>query len=445
MALEVCRKIRAVVGSPFILGFRLSADEGIAGGITIYDVVAFVRMLKAVGVDYVSVSASTLETAFLGIPPMCIPRGRNLPFAAAIKKEVQIPVICAGGIDVKLGEEALKTNQVDLVAMGRGLIADPELPRKMMEGRIEDIRPCIRGNLGCMGRVFSYWPMSCEVNPGIGRDTAATAAAAVKKKVLVIGGGVGGMEAARLSSERGHEVVLVEKEVELGGRAIEASRPDFKKDIRPLVIWLKTQLEKLGVTVRLGTEATPEMVKQDHPEVLIIAVGSENKIPAGVTGDASEFIFPQEVLLGKRDVGQRVVVAGGGFVGCETALYVAEALGKDITIVAASDSILRDCEDMITRMALMARLEAAGARIRTGLELRGLSGGRVTFSDRGGGVEEIDADSVILAKGYVPREVTVSRFERLAPEVYKVGDCLETKTIFHAFTTARHAVLSIGS
>jgi 2-enoate reductase len=251
------------------------------------------------------------------------------------------------------------------------------------------------------------------------------------------------MEAARLAAERGHTVTLIERDKELGGHAIEASIPDFKQDIRPLLTWLKTQLYKEGVTIRLGTEATPEIVKKGKPDVLIIAVGSSNKVPEDIAKDAANFTFPEEVLLGKKNVGDRVVVAGGGFVGSETALYIAESLKrKNVSIVAASDDILLDCEDIITKMALMMRLGAAGVEIKTGMSLKGFSGKKVTFTDKAGGIRQMDVDSVVLAKGYNPREEMVATFEGLAPQVFKVGDCVQPKTIYSAFVTAWRAVFS---
>jgi 2,4-dienoyl-CoA reductase-like NADH-dependent reductase (Old Yellow Enzyme family)/thioredoxin reductase len=445
MALATLARIRAKTDPGFIVGYRITANEGVPGGIMPEEVIAFAKMLETVGVDYISVSCSTFESAYLSMPPMLIPRGGNLHMSQMIKKAVNVPVICAGGLNVEIGEQAVRDEKTDLVAMGRGLIADPELPRKLMEGRLEDIRPCIRGNVGCIGRTFNSRTLSCEVNPGIGRDaTMKVTPARVAKKVLVVGGGVGGMEAARLAAERGHKVTLIERGAKLGGHLVEASSPDFKQDIRPLLAWLKTRLKKEGVAIRLATEATSEMVKKERPDVLIIAVGSEYAVPPNLVKDAANFTFPDEVLLNRKDVGESVVVAGGGFVGSETALHIKEALGKKVTIIEMLDGILQDYEDMLTKMALMIRLEEAGVEVKTGMTLKGYSGNRVTCTDKKGNTVQMDADSVVLAVGLKPRSDIVDRFEGLAPQVYKVGDCIKARKIQDAFASAWRAVFSFS-
>ncbi|HUU81679.1 MAG TPA: FAD-dependent oxidoreductase, partial [Acidobacteriota bacterium] len=266
MALEIYEKIKSNTKPGFIVGYRICADERIPGGITPEDIIAFAQMLERVSIDYISVTSSTYESMVYGVPPMYVPRGSNLHLAEMIKKAVNVPVICAGGLDVEIAEQAIVKKKTDLVAIGRGLIADPELPQKLMEGRVEDIRPCIRGNQGCMSRTIAGVALSCEVNPGIGKDANMSVTPAQNsQKILVVGGGVAGMEAARLAAERGHRVTLVEKEDELGGHLLEASAPAFKQDLRPLLTWLKTQLHKHGVELRLRTEATPDFVKTENP------------------------------------------------------------------------------------------------------------------------------------------------------------------------------------
>jgi 2,4-dienoyl-CoA reductase-like NADH-dependent reductase (Old Yellow Enzyme family)/thioredoxin reductase len=446
MVLEIYAKIRAKTNPKFIVGYRLCADEHVPGGITTEDVIAFVKMLEKVGVDYIHVTSGIHETIIFAAPPMYIPREvNNLHLSEMVKKAVNVPVMCAGSLNVEIGEQAICEGKTDLAVIGRGLIADPELPLKLMEGRVEDIRPCIRGNNGCVGRALMGYKLSCEVNPGIGKDEVMTVTPAqVPKKIMVIGGGVAGMEAARLAAERGHKVILLEREKELGGHVLETAAVEFKKDLKPLLKWLKTQLDKKGVKLRLNTEATPELVKKEKPDVLIIAVGSDYIMPPSLAKYASNFLFPKEVLLGQKQVGDRVVVAGGGLVGCETALHLAEGLKKKVLIVEMLDDILLELGfgEIFTLMALKDRLQKAGVEIKTGLTLKSYSGNKVVCTDKTGKDVQLDADSVVLALGLQARQDMVTKFKGLAPQVFKIGDCVEARKIYHSFREAWKTVFS---
>ena len=441
MVLETYEKIRARTRPEFIVGYRISADDRMPEGITPKDVVAFAKMLEKVGIDYISVASGTHESMAYIFPPIYLPRGVNLPMSRMIKKAVNVPVMCAGSLDIEPGEQAVREGQTDLVAIGRGLLADPELAVKLMEGREEDIRPCIRCNECMKNLIFSSF-LSCAVNPSLGRSDMVVSKVPVSEKVLVIGGGVGGMETARLAAARGHKVTLVERESNLGGHLLEASAPEFKQDLRPLLKWLKSQLDKEGVDIRLSCEATPELIKKENPDVLIIAVGSDYMMPPELTKDADNFVFPIEVLLGHKDVGYHVVVAGGGFVGCETALHITEALKKKVTIVEMLDDILLDLEAPMNMMALRMRLQMAGVEIRTGLKLKSYSRNKVICTHKAGKDQQMDADSVVLALGLQPRQDVVAKLEGLVPQVFKVGDCVQPKDIYHAFSSAWQAVFS---
>lgn len=444
MILETYEKVKARTRPGFIIGYRLCGDERIPGGITPEDVVAFSRMLEEAGIDYIHVTSSTHDSMMYGVPTSFVPRGLNLHLSEMVKKAVKkVPVLCAGGLNVELGEQALREGKTDIVSIGRGLIADPELPLKVSEGRIEDIRPCIRGNHGCISRTIVGLGLSCEVNPGIAKDSTMTVTPAkVPKKVLVIGGGIAGMEASRLAAERGHKVVLLERSGELGGHVLEASVPEFKQDLKPLLTWLKTQLNKEGVNIRLNTEGTPEIVQSEKPDVLIIAVGSDYVLPPGLAGDATLFLFPNDVLFGQKTVGDRVVVAGGGFVGCETALYLAEVLKKKVTLVEMLDQILLDNPEPMSTMSIHTRIPKDGIEVRTGLTLKGFSGKKAICTDKAGKEHHLDADSVVLATGLQARREGAARFRGLVPQVFTIGDCVQPRKIYNAFREAWVAVFS---
>lgn len=441
MALEIIKKIRAKTKPGFIIGYRICADERSQGGITSEDVVAFVKMLENAGVDFIDVVSGTYDQLWHSVPPTQVPRGSNLHLSHMIKQAVKVPVMCAGSLNVEIGEQAIRDGKTDLVIIGRGLIADPELPLKLMEGRAEDIRPCIRGNHGCISRAFNCLPISCEVNPGISKNTIAITPTKTAKKVLVIGGGVGGMEAARLSAERGHKVTLIEKEAQLGGHVVEAAIPTFKQDLKSLLKWLKIQLDKAGVKVRLNTEATPDLVKKERPDVLIIAVGSAYMMPSELAKDAANLVSPTDVLLGRKELGDYILVAGGGFVGCETALYLAEDLKKKVILSTRQNQILYDWDDFLVKWLLMKKFQEASVEIRTGLTLKSYSQGKVIWKDKEGKDQGVKVDTLILASGLRPRRDEVAKFEGLAPQVFKVGDCIvEPGTIYDAFRSTWLAI-----
>jgi len=443
MALEIYEKVRAKIRPGFIVGYRICADERIPGGVSPEDVVAFVKMLEKVGIDYIHVTSSTYESMVFGVPTTYVPRGSNLHLSEMIKKAVNVPILCAGGLNVEVGEKALREGKTDIVAIGRGLIADPELPLKLKQGRVEDIRPCIRGNQGCISRTIIGQGLSCEVNPGIAKDATMTVTRVNEpKKVLVIGGGIAGMEAARLAAERGHKVSLIEKGEVLGGHVLEASVPEFKEDLRPLLTWLKVQLNKQGVNIRLNTNGTPDLVKKERPDVLILALGSDYGVPAELARDAANFISPKEVLFGQKPLGERVVVAGGGFVGCETALHIVESMKKKVTIVEMLDQILLDNPEPMGSMAIMMRLSVAGVEIKTGFTLKGYDGKKVICRDKEGKEHHIEAESLVLATGLHANQEGSAGFEGLTPLLFKIGDYVQPRKIYNSFSEAWKAVFS---
>lgn len=440
-ALEVIEQVRAAVGRNFIVGFRMSGDEYVPGGLTLEEAVPYAKMIADTGnVDYISVSAGTYESLHHMFPVMYYERGHLVHLAAAIKRAVgKLPVITVGAHDVETGERALREGQADLVAFGRGLLADPSLPNKLASGQLEDIRPCILCNEGCLGRFFLGRPIRCTVNPAVGREaTWKLTPAPRKKKVMVIGGGIAGMEAARAAAARGHEVILVEKSDRLGGHLIEASAPAFKKPVQALLRWAEGQIRKSNVEVRLNTEATPSLVKEVRPDVLVLSVGSDYAVPP-VEG---VILTAKEVLLGQASVGDSVAIIGGGIVGCETALHLAETLKKKVTIIEMLEDILLDQESM-HRTVLVERLQAAGVEIHTGWRVLEIKDKRVICEDASHRRHEIVADTVVACTGLRARKEIVESFKGLAPEVYTIGDCAGGNKIYNAFEDAWRAVLKM--
>ena len=442
-ALGIIKKIRDKVGDDFIVGYRMSADELVPGGLTLEETSRFARMLEAAGVDYVHVSAGIYESGYHIVQPMYVGKAHLVHLAEGIKKVVSIPVITVGAHDIYTAEEALQKGKADLVAMGRTLIADPELPKKLASGRIDDIRPCIRGNEGCSSRFDTAETMRCEVNPACGREGYFKITPAEKKKsVMVIGGGIAGLEAARVAALRGHEVTIIERGDSLGGHLIEASAPKFKEKTKQLLSWAISQVQKGGVKVKLQTEATPSLIKQAKPEVLIVAVGSDFIIPPVPGCDRACAIVADSVLLGKQAVGDKVVVVGAGLIGCETALYLADELKKKVTIVEMLDEMLVGISGMV-QAALTERLQEAGVEVHLGWHLDEIVDRGVICTDKTWHRREIEADTVVLATGLGARKEVAGQFRGLAPEVYVIGDCAEARKIYHCFEDAWRTALMI--
>ncbi len=352
-----------------------------------------------------------------------------------------MPIIAVGSLNATTGEKALLEKKADLVAIGRGLIADPELPNKLAASKMEDIRPCILCNEKCAGNGVKNRSMRCTVNPATGREASfRMTPASKKKKVMVIGGGIAGMEAARTAAIRGHDVTLVEKGNQLGGHLIEASAPKFKGTLKELLVWAQKQIDKSSIKIQLNTEATPSLVKRAKPDVLIIAVGSGYAKPAVPGSNKTFVVTAKDALLGQKRLGKRVVVIGGGTVGCETALHIAEELRNKVTIIEMLDDILVDHEP-IHQIVLRERLQAAGVDVHTGWVLKEITDEGISCEDRNWRMHDIAADTVIIATGLEPMNSIVEKFDGLVSEVYIIGDCVRARRIHNAFEDAWWAVL----
>jgi 2,4-dienoyl-CoA reductase-like NADH-dependent reductase (Old Yellow Enzyme family)/thioredoxin reductase len=447
MTTEIFDKIRAKCGPNFVIGVRVNVNENFPGhldGLTMEDVVTFAKIMDTRGIDYISCTGADIINQKASVPTMYMEKGYNVANAEIVKKAVKVPVMVAAGMNVELGEQVLREGKADLIGMSRGLVADPEVIRKLIEGREEDIRPCIRGGIGCASHARFNKTLACEVNPGIGKETLeimVNTPVVHPRKVMVIGGGPGGMEAARLAAHRGHKVILYEKNRELGGRLIEASIPEFKKDIRPLVSWLKTQLKKEKVVIKSGVEATPEIVKKEKPDVLIVAAGAKYTLSEEILKDKNKILVPEEVTVGKKQVGEKVVVVGGGSIGCDIALYLAESQKKDVTLSTRQEMVMKDYDEILTAISIRDRLTASGVKVKTGVTFKGFSGGKANFTTGEGNTWQLNADTVIVSGGLVPCLDVAARFDKLAPRVYKVGDCVSVGRIWDAFHTAWRAVL----
>lgn len=301
--------------------------------------IAAAKLLEEYGYDMLNCDNGSYDSWFWPHPPVYMPKACNLKDVAAVKKAVSIPVVCAGRFDdPELADKAIGEGQIDMMGMGRPLLADPDLGNKFREGRLADIRPCIACHQGCLGRIFQGKDISCAVNPACGREESyAIAPAGTKKKILVAGGGLGGMEAARVCALRGHSVDLYEKSEQLGGVFIAAAAPDFKGEDRQLLEWYRKQMADLSVNVHLGAEATEETV-QGYDEIFVATGAHERRL--NTPGfDSPNVTYAVDTLLHTKIQEENVLVIGGGLTGCEIAYLLAKG-GKKVTIVEQAETIL---------------------------------------------------------------------------------------------------------
>ncbi|MDP2707204.1 MAG: FAD-dependent oxidoreductase [Burkholderiales bacterium] len=467
-AAEIVRAIRARVGADFVVGMRVNGEEwGHEQGITPQESRGFARILESAGLDIIHVTGWGYgygAYSWVQYPEQLLYPEPTVPLAkmvrkpgviasraAGIKEAVSIPVIAVGSLGPELGDWILRQGMADAIAMGRRLMVDPELPRKLAEGRPEDIRPCM-ACLECRTPFQRYQPVSCRVNAALGKEREyEIKPAARKKRVVVVGGGPGGMEAARVAAARGHEVVLYEKAPRLGGSLPLAAliKGTQIEDFPALVDYFETQLRKLGVRVELGQEFTPGMALTLKPETVVVAIGGQHATPAipGInranvlTGQALQRkVTPYLRLLGPGllgwitrfwlPVGKRVVVIGGLLHGCQVSAFLVKR-GRRVTIVEASDQ-LGEGIPVAMKPRLLDWLAEKGVVMLTGAECQEITAEGVIVRTRDGTMRTVVADTVITALPSLSNPALSKALEGVVPEVYAVGDCGESRLILRA-------------
>lgn len=435
--LEIIENIKNKAGKDFPIIFRYAIKHYIEGGRDVEESLEIARRLERAGVHALHVDAGCYDDWYWPHPPNYQPPGCMVDMAEAVKKVVQIPIITVGRLGYpELADSVLREGKADFVALGRPLLADPQWPLKAMEGRLEDIRPCIGCQEGCIGRVFHAESLSCAVNPACGNERELEITPAERSKsVLVVGGGVAGMDAARVAALRGHKVTLCEKGDRLGGHLIPGSVPEFKRDLALLRDYYATQLAKLSVKIELGKEVTPKLVVEMKPEVVIMATGSTPIVPE-IPGIEKDIVVTAiDVLLGRKMAGERVIVAGGGLVGCETAVYLAQQ-GKRVTVVEMLEEIIPDVFEA-NKQHLLKLLAENGVSVLTDASLgRVTDDGAIVVNKRRRYEAELKADTVVLSLGLKPERGLIEALEGKVPELHVIGDCEEPRKIMDAVWSA---------
>lgn len=343
-------------------------------------------------------------------------------------------------------EKAIKNGAVDAVRVGRQILADPDVAKKVLENRVEDIRPCIKCNFCIESGGVKSWQLGCGVNYGLGRgEEYAVQQALVAKKVLVIGGGPGGLEAARITALRGHDVTLMEKEDRLGGNVLIASQPIGKEeDLKPFIGWEERQCIKLGVKIELNKEVTVKAVEQLKPDVVIVATGATPFIPSIPGVDKPHVVIAADVLTGKASVKGKVVVAGGGVVGVETADFIIEkGLAQDVTIVEILPAIAQDMDPMNMAYMLMNVIPKIGLKLFTNMNIVEITDKSLVVLDEKWRRHEFAADTVVLAMGYTSSRAIYEGLMGKAPERYIIGDSRKPRRIVDANHEAAYCAQQI--
>lgn len=400
------------------------------------------KLLESYGYDALDTDVGTYDAWWWNHPPMYQKKGLYREYCKMVKEVVDIPVFCAGRMDnPDMALEAIENGECDVIDLGRPLLADPDYCNKLRCGKITQIRPCISCHEGCMGRVASYSLLNCAVNPQAARERVnAYEPILKKKKVLIVGGGVAGCEAARVLAIRGHQPVVYEKRSRLGGNLIPGGAPDFKEDDIALADWYTNELNRLGVHVHLNTELNEEEIKTMDYDTVILATGSKPKVFS--LGDDLHTYTAEQVLLKQKDAGKKTVVVGGGLVGCETALWLAQN-GIHVTIVEALDKVMAVNGPLCAanKEMLEALLPFNGVEIITGAKVTEFANGEVKVDTKEGS-KTIMSDSVILSVGYKEENTLYNNLQFDIPDLYLLGDAKKVSNIMYAiwdaFEVANH-------
>jgi 2,4-dienoyl-CoA reductase-like NADH-dependent reductase (Old Yellow Enzyme family)/thioredoxin reductase len=444
LLLEVIRACRAEVGLDYPLWCRIHASEyGIEPAFDRAQAVQVSRWAEEAGADAIHVSGHGFGIDFVALCPGM--PGLHLAGAYEVKKNINVPVIGVGRIYPELGEWAIREGVADIIAMGRALIADPYLPQKAAEGRLEDIVPCLscweclEGGIKAIVQTVidpnstEKGDLECAVNPGAGSEADYRfSPASTAKRVVVVGGGPAGMEAARVSSLRGHDVTLMEKEAQLGGQLIPGSAPPHKEAISLLAEYFATQLNKVGVKLELGREATLDNITSAQPDVVVWAAGTTPIMPDIPGVDSSKVVFAADVLIGRVSAGDNVVIIGGDGTGCETAGFLADQ-GKRVTVVDILPQLMSN-EGTIVQMRLFDELARKKVELLTGITYEGSSPEGPVIRTTAGESRTLKADTYVLAAGARSNTELVPSLKAKFKDVYVIGDALEPRRIYDAIS-----------
>lgn len=443
LTLEVIAKIRELCGDDFIIDVRISGDEYSEGGLTLNDMIYVSKQLEKAGVDFIHVSGGNTIKRGSSMPAPGTSPAPHTHASEEIRKHVNIPVSTVARINEPwVAEELIANGKTDICMIGRPNLCDSEFANKAAAGKTDDIRPCI-GCGRCLTGIMMGKVIGCTVNPSVESDEIKEAEE--KKKVLVIGGGPAGMEAAYVAKKRGHEVVLCEKSGELGGLLRLAAVPIAKQELCKVIKFMARRLEHEGVEVRMNCEVTPEMLANEFKDYEVIC--STGAVPKEI---APFKVFKQtmtadDVLSGKEYPGRKIVILGGGSVGCETADYLAPLINdlfpanRDITVIEMTSSLMPG-EGGAAKSQLTQRLMRKGVKIELNAQVTKVDETTITYEKDGQEHQITDADTLVFAVGYAPNKV---ENEAVEDRIHFIGDCNQVGNLKDAIQAANQLAKEI--
>lgn len=440
LTLEVIEEVRKMCGKDFIIDVRISGDEYTDGGLNINDMIYVSKTLEKAGVDMLHVSGGTTIARGSSIPAPGTKMGSHALLSEEIKKHVSIPVATVGRItEPWIADELIANDKADICMMGRANLCDAEFVNKAMDGHVEDIRPCI-GCLRCLTGIMFGKRVSCTINPSLEIENEDTIKEAEEKKnILVIGSGPAGMEAAFVAHKRGHHVVLCEKDDKLGGEMNLAAVPIAKQDLTLVIKYMAHKLE--GVDVRLNTEVTLEMLKNEFKDYEVIAGTGASPIVINPFTQFKSWMTADDVLAGRAFPGRKIVIIGGGLVGCETADYLAPLINdlfprnRDVTILEMANGVMMN-ESGPGRSLLVRRMMEKGVKIITSAKVDSVTETEINYTQDDVTHTIKDADTLIFAAGYKKNPAVEEMLEESGLNYHMIGDAHEIGNIKTAITEA---------
>lgn len=429
-AVDCVKETRKLVGEDYPLLFRMGVCDTKPGGITAEHGVAFAVELEKAGADIISLSTADVTPLFAPISSQ--PVGTFVPFSEAVKKKVKVPVMGVGRVHTpELAEAYIAQNKLDLLGLGRQLVADPYYPQKLEQGRFDETVSCLSCNICLDTAMYEHKELRCSVNPAVAREEEhELVPVATPKKVFVVGSGPAGMEAAIVAAKRGHKVTLFEKEDTLGGQLIIAAVPPHKSELERYRQHIVTIAEKSGVMVRKGRTASANVILAGKPDAVVVATGVQPNIPDIPGVKRRNVVLAFDILSGKKDTGKRVAIIGGELVGCETAEYLAEK-GKKVSVLRRSGEMAADVGPS-QRGPLLERLEKKGVTLMPGVQYQEINHKGLVITNKQGDKQLVRADTIVLAAGSRPVNTLGQELKGKVPSLYVIGDAQKPGKIVDA-------------